>query len=215
MSADSIRRRILERRALFIGSALAGLGCGPSGAPPTSPPPVVGVEPTQQSPSATPADGSAGPRPAPTAKPDKPPAIVIPAGVSGRARQSYDALTKTMGQVHQLLGEAESLLPDSCDILDPACEDKWSEVASRLSELRRVHTFSYFCPGASEEAKQFAAVHAAQRELEQRRTGKLQARIDKALARSGPAAAERWEELKRKAYEAKPYPCLSIACDDW
>lgn len=215
MSTDSTRRRILERRALFIGSALAGLGCGPSATPPTSPPPVVGVEPTQSSPSATAADGSARPEPAPKAKPGKPPAIVVPEGASQQARQNYDALIKTMGQVHQLLGEAESLLPDSCDILDPACEGKWNEVAARFNDLRRVHTFSYFCPGSSDEAKQFAAVHAAQREAEQRRTGKLEARIAKALAPGGQAAELRWEDLKRKAYEANPHPCLSVACNDW
>ncbi len=209
---DRDRKLVLERRALFIGSSLAALGCAPN-APAEGPVPVTLAEPRQVG-----EDGSreAGPvtRP-PRLETTAELSYDVPAGVTDATRERYARLFSSMKSGHEILGRAEPLVPRPCQPTDPSCRQALSAIADELNDFRRVMTFLYFCPGSSDEAKEFERIQAEHRQRLELRVGKLESAIVEGIVAAG-SNQEAWDEILREAYDAKPYPCLSYACrDDW
>ena len=214
MFNDDARAAILRRRALFVGSALAAAGCTPNCNPKpteepstgkTGPPaPVVSVQPT---PSA--------PEPTTTVEPEDPPpktvsgrpSYDVPAGIVEEAKKRYDRLHKFMKESHERLDPVLVALPD-CKLR--ACEPKYRQAATVLSELRKDQRLFYICPGKSDEAKAFQPHYAAHKKHLQERLDQLDAGLRNA---SGDEAA--YQALVEEIAASKPIPCLSFACPEW
>lgn len=198
---------ILERRALFLGSALALFGCGPkTNTKEPAEPQVVSIPAS--------ADSAAGSEPEPEPAPERTPStrgalppLDTPPGVSERARTYYEALARRMTAAHDILDEMEKLIP-SCAIA--SCEADWRKLAEKQYELDGTYR-SYTCPGSSADAKAYeerARLH--QEYLEKRRSG-IETRLSSALG----SGTQRYEELRNEVMRAHPRPCLSFACADW
>jgi hypothetical protein len=206
--SDRDRRTILERRALFLGSALAALGCGPK-TNETQPadPQVVSIPesedttPTSDTEPTPPADRKLSTRG------DLPP-LDTPSGVSERARQNYEALAKRMTTAHGLLDEMEKMIP-SCAVA--RCEGDWKKLAEKHFALDDAFRFAYTCPGSSPEAKAYGERAQLHLDFYQKRRTGIEAQIASA-AGSGDA---RYQELRNEVAGANPRPCLSFACIDW
>ena len=211
--SDTDRARILQRRAAFLSSALAALGCSAQPSSP-KPDPVVAV------PVPPPADTEPVVDAKPPPPPPKPatgvrPSLQIPDDVGEIAKRNFEHLAKSMKQLYELLDDMGAAVPEDCDLLNAPCDKAWQRVAAIAVEMRRVQTFMHRCPGTSADAKRFAAFEKEHREHLGRRRAEVDARIHRAVAGGGDAARDRWEQHKRDAYTAKPYPCLSMRCEDW
>lgn len=205
--SDRDRRTILERRALFLGSALAAMGCGPKAN--TTEPAEQKVVSIPHSADTTPTEDAAPANPpdrAPSTRGDMPP-LDIPPGVSERARQNYEYLAKRMTAAHDILDEMEKLLP-SCDI--KSCEADWKQLAERHFELDGSYR-TYTCPGTSADAKAYEERAKLHHEFLEKRRSAVEGRITSTLG----SGAQRYEELRNDVARAHPRPCLSFACADW
>ena len=205
---------IMRRRAAFLGSALAAVGCTPSAqqqsgqqqSEPSAATPVVMIPeataaPTSSAPPVTPE------QPAPKPSSGERPPYDVPNGVSDRAKRNYRRLHDTMKELHGVLDDMESQLP-RCAMAKPDCEQAFRAEADRWHQIqRRLRTF-YFCPGKSAEAIAFG-------EHRQAHDTHLRERIASVEKRVSDAAGDRsrWEQVKSE--QAIPVPCLSIACQDW
>jgi hypothetical protein len=206
--SDRDRRTILERRALFLGSALAALGCGPkTNTTQPADPQVVSIpgsedtKPTSDTEPTPPADRQ------PSTRGDLPP-LDTPAGVSERARQNYEALAKRMTAAHDILDEMEKMIP-SCAVA--SCEGDWKKLAEKHFALDDSFRFAHTCPGSSAEAKAYeerAKLHSDY--YQKRRTG-----IEAQIATAVGSGDQRYQELRNEVARANPRPCLSFACGDW
>lgn len=206
------RRHILERRALFVSSSLALLSCGPK--PQADPPPGKNPDVTVPSqPNTITSASAAQTPPRPPARPPQPPAGEIPAGVSDIARQNYERLFSMIKDQNERLEKAENAVPDPCDPGQAGCEAKFREVADILLDYERSQHFGYFCPGSSEEAKNFAQTTEQMRQQVAERYQALTRRIRAAMKSNDPEKS--WRDIQQKAYMAHPFPCLSIVCKDW
>jgi hypothetical protein len=205
------RNKILERRALFLGSALAALaGCARQ-TPATEPgePQVLSIPPTTgEDPEAAPDATADTPPRAPAGQGDMPP-LDIPNGISERARQNYQSLVDRMKGVHKVLDDMQGMVP-TCTI--KACEAKWKELAEKHFSLDDAFRFSYVCPGSSAEAKAYMERHDAHMKFYQERRTALENELTAKLGKSG---WDRYQELRNEISAANPRPCLSFACQDW
>lgn len=165
--------------------------------------PVVSVQPTPSAPQPT------------TTKPEEPPpktvsgrpAYDVPEGIGEEAKKRYDRLHKFMKESHERLDPALAALPD-CKLR--ACEARYREAATVLSELRKDQRLFYICPGKSDEAKTFQPHYTAHRNHLQERLDQLDAGLRKA---SGDETA--YQALVEEIAASKPIPCLSFACPEW
>jgi hypothetical protein len=212
--SDDDRARILLRRAAFVSGALAALGCaphkpaesGPGTSPVAIPETSEGQEPTEPPPNKAPvAETPEG----------APPSFELPDGIGEEATENFKRLFSNMQRIHPIVEEMAKLVPDGCSVLDSKCEDAWRRLAAKHNELREIQTFMYSCPGTSADAKLYAEREKEHLEYVAARMGAITRRIDKSLEADGARGPERWEELQQEAYNAAPYPCLSIACRDW
>ncbi len=203
------RRLILRRRALFVGSALAALGCGKGGAPPehASDKPVVvvpaepeGTDEEEETEIATDAGTERRVR-------KDAPSLQIPDGVSQTARQNYEHLAKTFGEAYDVLDDIETTLA-SCSIDDASCESRWRELAERQYEMEEAFRFFHICPGSSDEAKAFRERELAHRAyLDERRAEVWKDR--------SASSKTKFDEMVSTIRMSKPSVCLSFGCMDW
>jgi hypothetical protein len=211
---DADRRVVLERRALFLSSALAAFGgCARSGAPAEHAETPVVALPTES-------DGDAGavvhsdaalpPREDPTPREGAMPSLAIPDDVSANARTRYETLARVMSGAHRSIDDILANIP-SCGIGE--CEADWRRVARQVFDLDGQFRFFYVCPGSSEEAKAYAERSEAHQKYYAERRATMDAKIASALG-SDPAK-KRFEQLIDDVRSANPVPCLSFACRDW
>ncbi len=216
MSRDSDRTRILQRRAAFLSSALTALGCSAQPPQPAGDPVVTLPDPPPAEPEPT-AKATTTPE-APPPKdvaPGQQPSLEIPTDVGEVARKKFEHWAKSMKQIYELLDQMETALPEDCDILHSACDERWRKLALLGIELNKVGMFLHHCPGSSEDAKRFDAFRKEHQAYRGGRQAKLDGRIDRTLASGGDAARKRWVEHQQQARAAHPVPCLSFACNDW
>src|SRR5262245_28195428 len=132
---EADRVLILRRRAAFVASALATLGCGggQSGARCEARPPVVAVpEPA--------ADGGASDELPPHPERQTPagnamPSLEIPDGINARAHENFERLVGQARRANDLLDRLEGTLRTGCDVADPACDERLKLVAEGFVEL--------------------------------------------------------------------------------
>jgi hypothetical protein len=206
MPSDDPRAAILRRRAAFVGSALAAAGCTPNGKEPdvgtTAPPtPVVSVAPTSKPPAPT---STAVVEPPPK---DASPGYAIPEGVSEGARERYERLHRFMKESHARLDPVLARLPD-CTVA--ACEARYVEAATVLSDLRKDLRLFHICPGKSAEAQAFQPHYEAHvKHLRERLE-----RLDEGLRRAS-GDEDAYRAILRDIAMSNPVPCLSFGCPDW
>jgi hypothetical protein len=212
MTRGSDRERILARRAAFVGSALALLGCSPAReaeSPPRAEPGAVVAVPEPADEGASEALPAKRPKPAA----GRPP-LDVPEGVSEVARKRFESQAKQMQGVYDLIDAIA--VPERCDVTSPSCESDWRKLADDLLELgERARFIRSPCKGSSESAKLFeqrSEQHAAQVEaLRQQITEE----IEQAIAAGGELAKQRWQKIEADARRSRPVVCLSFGCTDW
>ncbi len=212
---ENDKRRILERRALFISSSLALLSCGPK-PPPDTP---VGTSPEIT----VPADDAAAPKEdlvttAPPERPETPPeapVLEIPDGVSERTRTNYERMFKTVRSQLATIEAAAKKAPAACDVSQKNCEAEFRAVADALLDYHQSSRFSYFCPGSSDEAIAFHKTKSHLMRDVQARHSELVQRLEQALSEGGADGKKEWARIEQEAAAARPHPCLSFACEDW
>ncbi len=212
-SGDDDRARILLRRTAFLSSALAAIGgCTPE-RPPESPGEsnVVAVqpggsedEPTEPVPEDAPAEPKA-----------EMPSLEMPENIGPTARERFQRLFGMAEKQNGLIDELEKLVPDGCGVLAASCEGRWRSFAAKYNELKMSQTFMHGCPGSSGDAKLYAEREREHFDHLREREKRLFDRVQQLLDQDGKAGEERWAKLQEEAYTAAPYPCLSIACEDW
>ncbi|MBW2459903.1 MAG: hypothetical protein JRI68_35765 [Deltaproteobacteria bacterium] len=214
--SDSDRTRILQRRAVFLSSALTALGCSAQPPQPADGPVVTIPDPppADPAPTATPTATPEAPPPK-DAPPGEQPSLEIPTDVGEVAKRKFEHFAKSMKRLYELLDEMAAALPEDCDILDAACDERWKKLALLGMEKGKVTMFLHHCPGSSDDAKRFEAFHKEHQDYRGRRQAQLDGRISRALASGGAAARKRWEDHQQQARAANPVPCLSFACRDW
>lgn len=205
--SDRDRRTILERRALFLGSALAALGCGPK-ANTTEPaePQVVSIPGSADTTPTSDPEPTDPPERTPSTRGDIPP-LDTPPGVSERAKQNYEWLAKRMTAAHDILDQMEKMIP-SCDI--ESCDADWKKLAEKQYELDGSYR-SYTCPGTSADAKAYEERAKLHHEFLEKRRSAVETRLSTALG----SGTQRYDELRNEVARAHPRPCLSFACADW
>lgn len=192
----SARDRILERRARFISTALVlAAGCSREQAQATRAP-EKDVQPTV---SAQPASAVKPPK-------DRPPldATVSDAGVVHReeARRQIDA---TYTAVEKLA----SSVPAPCPLEHADCKAKFAAFADEWARLEdELHAFLPRCPAKTPDDKAVEAMLTAHRNWLQEW---LKA-IDEAGRVAAGDAGTAWSDLREKAIEAHPQPCLKYYC---
>jgi hypothetical protein len=205
------RETILARRAAFLGSALALLGCA-------RPPPIEEPEPVVSVPE-PPAEEARSLEELPgrdtTSEPEaKHPSLEIPEGISEAARRRFEHLAGTMREAYELLDRMK--VPSDCDLADAACDGRWRELADQLVLVgEKLKNLRPRCPGTSEHAKLYAARETEHREHSEALTREIEQEAERTLAPAGPAAQQRWELHRRQARLARPRVCLSFMCQDW
>lgn len=212
------RATILRRRAFFVTSALAAVGCAPTPAPNTPGGSSSSDTSAVTVPSAVPAPGDAsdGAAPPPREPVSEPlPNMEIPAGVSDTARSRYEQLFKRMKEAHATLASVEKTVPDGCSPAEPKCAAAWRSVAEALQGLDVGFSKFLVCGGTSAEAKAFEARAEEHQKFLTERRQKLDERIAKAVAAGGQRAGSEWQRIKDDAENANPRPCLKFGCPDW
>ncbi|MCA9625336.1 MAG: hypothetical protein KC731_40215 [Myxococcales bacterium] len=208
------REVILARRAAFLGSTLALVGCPSRGDGPvgTTSPTTSTTAPVVDIPEPSAAPTAETPPPEPSAPPAKPPAGApgydVPAGVSDGAKERYDRLHDFARGTYAALDALGD--PPNCPLKDAACRPAYEKAAATLVDQRKDLRLFYICPGKSEEAKAFAPHYEAHLAAMNARL----AAIDEAYSKAA-GNADAWEAIKRDAALNKPIPCLSFACPDW
>jgi hypothetical protein len=214
MNDDADRAQILRRRALFMSSALAALGCsGPAGSAKGAPvPPVVSVPPPG---AGADAGTEAPPKASPRSPPDgEMPPLDVPEGMGDDPRQQFDRLYGQVRDAHALLERLEKALPGDCTVTNAACDTRWRSIADGLLEYEEMFRFMQpICKGSSAAAKLWEERARAHLEYLSKRRGRLDARIVE-LVQSEPART-RWDQHQQDAQLARPQICLSFACTDW
>lgn len=212
MNDDPDRAQILRRRAVFMSSALAALGCS-GGAPPgkVAPvPPVVAVPAPVQ---AADAGVEAPPKREARSEPDMP-SYDVPDGVSDEARERFEQLFSQVREAHALLERLENALPAGCALTDPACDARWRGIADGLLDHDEALRFMQpVCPGSSQAAKLWEERSRAHRDYLAKRRGRLERRIVDIVKTEAERA--RWDQHQEEANMARPQICLSFACPDW
>jgi hypothetical protein len=199
MPRMSARDRILERRAKFIGTALA-LATGCSRDPAAS---IKSPDGDGKSVSTAVAGDKAPPVPPPTERPSLV-ADVSDAGVGAR--------DDTVAQIKALEDATSKLaasVPAPCPLDHAACKarlrafaDEWARLQGDAVQLERR------CPAKTPDDR---AVETLMRE----HRGWLLvwlAAIQKAARASVQGGGAEWDELVQKAEEAHPQPCLKYYC---
>lgn len=206
----STRTRILRRRAAFLTSTLAVIGCGGPTRTQPAPAPV-----TVPSGSAQPEEPDPGPPEAPpTAGRSGMPSLEVPEDINEQAHERFVGMVKQVQELHATLDEVEDTLGQRCSVLDPACEPTWRELAKQLlqvnGEFRWMHVV---CKGSSEGAKLFEERQDEHREFLQKRVNELLSSIESGF--SSRDELKRWKALWDEEELARPQICLSYGCSDW
>lgn len=207
------KRAILERRAILLGSALAGLGgCDRSGPPAASAEPVVTVPSETEPAGGAPVDAPDGgaPKRRPVAVDGDMPPLDVPDGVTPEARERFETLARVMTEAHQSIREIEEAVP-SCGV--SSCDAEWKALAKKVYDLDGHFRFFYVCPGSSESAKLYMARHEAHYKYYEARRAAMDAKIRAELPTEGDKL--RWDAMIDEVRMANPVPCLSFACMDW
>lgn len=208
------RRRILERRAFFVSSALTVLtGCPPDTQAPatgSATPAVVATVPETDAGALPPATGSVSVAPAPAGSKVEIPPLTVPDDVSPVAKSHFERLRAVVPKIHAELEQAERA--SLCDIEDAACDPTWSAIAGHLAKAREErYDLPARCSGSSADAKRFeASLREHQRAID-KRTALIEARIAAAL--DSEPKKNKWEAHKAGASVRRP--CLKYSCEDW
>jgi hypothetical protein len=217
MSREVDRARILRRRAAFIGSALAALGCSRGSPPAKGPAPSGEPHAVVSVPRATDEEPPGEVPPAAAERPKPPrstPPLEVPEGVSEQARERFVRLATQMNEIYDFIDGIE--VPERCDVTDAGCESAWRKLAEDLLDLEQKSRWIRSpCKGSSEAAKlhaQRAEQHAAHvAALRQ----EIAEKIESLIAAGGKSAQEGWAKIERDARRARPVVCLSFGCVDW
>jgi hypothetical protein len=214
MTFDDDRAQILRRRAAFVSSALAALGC--SGAQPA---PAAGGETPVVSVPPAPAKGEepAAEQPPVAAEPAEQhpqPSYELPPGISDEARSRFEHLFTQVKSAHALLERMERTLPVRCDVTSSACDAQWRSIADGFVDYDELVRFlAPVCPGSSQGAKLYLERSRAHLDALAKRRGRLEQRIVDLMQTD--VARARWDAHQGDARQARPMVCLSFACSDW
>lgn len=209
------RQAILARRAIFVTTALAALGCSSQSGQGT--PSTTGVEPSGAlTPSAS-AISSAAPTTTASAAPDPAareaswqkalagaPPLAVAASIPAREKPELEHVQKEMASLYDRLGKAWRAAPVHCGPSDSRCSKSWQEVAATLAEVQdglRGPLCGWRMGVAS------VARTVAHRDYLQALIARLDAELSAAANQRGETAA--WAALKSDA--VKPTPCLKCA----
>ncbi|MEZ4221292.1 MAG: hypothetical protein R3B13_10195 [Polyangiaceae bacterium] len=207
--ADLDRRKLLERRALFLSAAMAA-ACGAA-----QPQPKESNEPvTVESPAVT--STSIQVEPAPTARAqrgeDAPPDVVIPDDASERLRNMYVALQRKVAEIQADVGTLADQI-DGCaatDCVSDSAVEGWGLSFSTLTS--RVVHLEPLCPGSSEAARAYSQAVKKQQAFLNARLAHYRSELVKG-AGTGSDFAERFERAVARSNAGRPQPCLD--CGDW
>jgi hypothetical protein len=156
-----------------------------------------------------------------TAPPERPetapgePAMEVPEGVSERTRENYERLFKTVRSQLATIATAAKKAPAPCAVSQQNCEAEFRAVADALIDYHQSTRFSYVCPGSSDEAKAFHELRSKLLSDVQRQHAELVQRLETKLTAAGADGKKEWARIEQEAAAARPYPCLSFACEDW
>lgn len=212
---DEDKAAILRRRAALVSSALSALSCSPGTPPQNAGGAVVAVP--EPAPDAAPPQGDL-PEPEPKpAVPTRRPPLSVPGDIGDGAREVFERSMEQARQVYDELDAVRAAIPESCDLVsDPACQERWREVADRqLQAADTIRWLNPVCTGSSEDAKRWEARVREHLEYIAALRTELEEQIASALEPGGDAAAQRWEQIQSDARRARPQVCLSFACSDW
>jgi hypothetical protein len=202
------RLTILRRRAFFVGSALAAMGCPRDPSPQPGVQPTVGVEPASSAELATSGVTTHG-----TSEPgEKMPPLDVPSDVNATAKANFESLAQEIPAIHKELDAANAALDGICSIGDRDCDPRWQEVAKHFGQLDvYLDNLAPRCPGTSADAKRFEERLAQHKAFIAKRKSAIEARIA-ALVADG-AAKQKWQD--HLAGAVVPRPCLDYSCSDW
>lgn len=205
------RAAILRRRAFFISSVTALVGCDPKpSAPPPSPEPVA-IPPgggELPEPSGKPGSGT-------RERPGKMPPLDVPAGINDAARRQFEHLARSIPELHARFDEIAKSLPSDCPIAEDRCAERWSALARALVEIEERMPQNPVCPGTSEGAKLYQARLDAHRAYLEDRRRATSLRLMEAIAPASDEGKRRWAAHMDKAKSAYPRVCLNYSCQDW
>lgn len=210
---DDDRKTILRRRAFFVTTALAALGCARPAAHADESGNTVRVPSATSEPAGADAGEPPERTPAPDARAGIPPTD-IPDGVKPFTRSSYEHLYKVMADLHGHFDSIEASMGRCKKGFDKDCEKtELPQIAKTLNAiddtLERIHS----CGGSSPEAKVYMLREAAHLKFAQDRRGRMDGALKQLLATGGAAAENSLKTLREAG--AVPRPCLEYACPDW
>ncbi len=209
-SHHNAREAILARRAIYLSTALAALGCTPKNTGPKEQN-VTGTVTVS-------ALGSAST--APTAKPPKvgapwkqvmakAPPLGVPADVSPNEKAQLSALESGMKAQYDKLGKLWSEAP-SCDPSAAQCQ-AWTKLAEkvRTTYLGMGRRGPSPCPGVYGKTGSVVARRFAHQQYIGELWQQLETRFAASARSYGKASAERWQALLAEAKKPPSMPCLS------
>jgi outer membrane protein OmpA-like peptidoglycan-associated protein len=204
MSRHDSREAILARRALFLTTALAAIGCPsqPTDHGGTGPVGIASSSPSEEPVDAPPLETSwekvianAPPR-------------AVPALVSAHERTWLDSFAADLESQYATVREVWEAAP-GCDPGAADCKE-WSALADKAQAMYRANAGPMVgpCPGA----KGITATVRARRDAHRRYIESLMARIETRLGglakRYGSGGEKEWGRLLAQAKEPPPRPCL-------
>lgn len=139
---DADRDRILARRAIFVTTALAALGCSSQGTPQQTPPPDGSVAAAASSTPAVSATPSATATPVPTTSSLRPwdevfasaPPLEIAPTLNEADKADLEALKQRLKPGYEALAAAWKAVPTSCGPKD--CTKEWAAAAEAIHQAR-------------------------------------------------------------------------------
>jgi hypothetical protein len=210
---DDDRRTILRRRAFFVTSALAALGCARPATHADQSGNTLQVPSTPSEPAGSDSSQPPDRTPAPNARAGMPPTDV-PDGVKPFTRSSYEHLYDVMAAFHGHIDSIEASIARCTNGFDKSCQtNELPQIAKTLNAiddtLERIHS----CGGSSPEAKAYVLREAEHLRFAQDRRTRMEESLKQLLATGGAAAENSLKTLRDAA--AVPRPCLEYACPDW
>lgn len=192
----SARDRILERRARFVSTALVlAAGCSREQTPATRAP-EKDVVPAVTA------------QPASSVKPpkDRPP---LEAKVSDGGVEHRDQAVARIEKTHAAVSKLASSVPPPCPLEHADCKAKFAAFADEWARLEDdLLSFLPRCPAKTPDDKAVEAMLTAHRNW----LGEWLKAIDEAGRIAAGDAGTAWNELREKAIDAHPQPCLKYYC---
>ncbi len=209
-SSSTVREVILARRAIYLSTALATLGCTPKN-----------TGPKEQNVTGTVTVSTLGSASAsPTVRPPKvgapwkqvrakAPPLDVPAGVSPNEKAQLSALASGHNAQYDKLRQLWSEAP-SCDPTAEQC-DAWTKLAEkvRTSYLGMRRRGPSPCPGVYGNTGSVVGRSWAHQQYIGELWQQLESRFAASANRYGKASGQAWETLLAEAKKPPPMPCLS------